>query len=99
MALGTPVISTSKGVQGLDVRDGEHVLIADEPLRFADKVIELLRSADLRSRLAAGGRRLIAARYDSRAAGQTVSSLVERIGVLDVNRPTPTGKLAAPPVS
>ena len=30
MALGTPVVSTSKGAEGLDVTDGENILIADD---------------------------------------------------------------------
>ncbi len=35
MALGTPVVATSKGAEGLDVVNGEHLLIADDPRAFA----------------------------------------------------------------
>ena len=35
MAMGTPVVSTSKGAEGLDVRHGEHLLIADDGPGFA----------------------------------------------------------------
>ena len=35
MALGTPVVATSKGAEGLDVIDGEHLLLADDPETFA----------------------------------------------------------------
>ena len=36
MALGTPVVSTSKGAEGLDVTPGHDILIADEPAEFAE---------------------------------------------------------------
>ena len=48
MALGTPVVSTSKGAEGLEVTPGHDILIADEPAEFADQVIRLLRDAALR---------------------------------------------------
>jgi len=64
MALGRPVVSTSIGCEGLSVRDREHLLIADTPARFADGVIELLRSPELRRTLAANARRLVESRYD-----------------------------------
>ena len=36
MAVRTPVVATSKAVEGLGLRDGEHVLIADEPTTALD---------------------------------------------------------------
>ena len=36
MALRTPVVTTSKGAEGLDAEHGVHLLIADEPAAFAD---------------------------------------------------------------
>lgn len=77
MALGTPVVSTSKGAEGLDTTDGENILIADDPAAFAEKIVALLRSPELRQRLAAGGRRLVEARYDWRAVGRDLDALVE----------------------
>ncbi|MGQ9675832.1 MAG: glycosyltransferase family 4 protein [Chloroflexota bacterium] len=78
MALGTPVVSTSKGAEGLDVADGDNIIIADEPGEFADKVTELLRSPELRRRLASGGRELVASRYDWDTVGKTLREVVER---------------------
>ncbi len=78
MALGTPVVSTSKGAEGLDVADGENILMADEPREFAARVLELLKSPALRRKIAAGGRRLVESRYDWRITGEKLSTLVER---------------------
>jgi polysaccharide biosynthesis protein PslH len=58
-----PVVSTTIGCEGLDVVDREHLLVADEAEAFAERCIELLRSADLRRRLADAGADLVAARY------------------------------------
>ena len=39
MAMGKAVVSTTIGAEGLPVRDGEHLLIADEPRAFAQGVV------------------------------------------------------------
>jgi glycosyltransferase involved in cell wall biosynthesis len=78
MALGTPVVATSKGAEGLEVTHGLDILIADDPGEFARRVCDLLRSADLRARLAANGRRLVEAKYDARVVGQRLLALLEQ---------------------
>jgi glycosyltransferase involved in cell wall biosynthesis len=52
---GTPTVSTSIGVEGLPVRDGEHVLVADDSALFATHIGGLLRDEALWQRLAEGG--------------------------------------------
>jgi len=64
MALGTPVVSTSKGAEGLVSISGEHLLIADSPNTFANQVIKLLRSKPLREKLSINGKKFIAEYYD-----------------------------------
>lgn len=64
MALRTPVIATSKGAEGLDVQQGEHLLIADTPADFAAATLRLLRDAPLRQRLVENGYRLVCEKYD-----------------------------------
>jgi glycosyltransferase involved in cell wall biosynthesis len=77
MALGTPVVATSKGAEGLEVTSGHDILIADEPAEFADRVVHLLRDADLRERLARNARRLVEIRYDWQRIGPNFVHLVE----------------------
>lgn len=62
-AFGTPVVSTSIGCEGLDVVNQDHLLIEDDPQRFADACVTLLRDAPLRARLTANARNLVEARY------------------------------------
>ena len=47
----TPVISSTKGAEGLGVIDGEHVLIADSPDDFAAACLRVVADPELRRRL------------------------------------------------
>src|SRR4029079_15048618 len=51
MAMSKAVVSTTVGAEGLAVRNGEHVLLADEPDAFARAVVALLRDVERRRRL------------------------------------------------
>ncbi|MCC6956043.1 MAG: glycosyltransferase, partial [Anaerolineales bacterium] len=63
MALRTPVVSTSKGAEGLGAQDGVHLLIADEPHAFAEQVVRLLNSPELRENLAQNARQLVEEKF------------------------------------
>jgi polysaccharide biosynthesis protein PslH len=78
MALGTPVVSTSKGAEGLDVVHGENILIADSPADFARCTGAVLRDPALWKRLSEGGLALVRARYDWEAVGHELRSVVEQ---------------------
>jgi glycosyltransferase involved in cell wall biosynthesis len=51
MSFGMPIVSTSKGVEGIDVEDGNHCLISDDPLHFAQSINLLARNMQLRDSL------------------------------------------------
>lgn len=82
MAVGTPVVSTSLGAEGLAVTDNHDILIADDPARFADQVVALLTSRDLRLRLSQSARRTVEECYTWNLIGETfrtvLMSLVQR---------------------
>jgi glycosyltransferase involved in cell wall biosynthesis len=77
MALGTPVVATSKGAEGLAVTPGEDILIADDPADFAARVVALLGSPALRDRIRRSGRRLVRERYDWDVIGRRVRRLID----------------------
>jgi polysaccharide biosynthesis protein PslH len=71
MALGRPVVSTSIGVEGLEVVSGRHYLAADTPRDMANAILRLLGDQDLRERLAVSARCLLEENYSwVRAARQ-----------------------------
>lgn len=80
MALGTPVVATSKAAEGLAVTSGRDILIADSPEEFAARVIQLLRDVALREYLAGNARQLVELEYDWQAIGHRFVNLVEEVG-------------------
>lgn len=79
MALGTPVVSTSKGVEGLEVESGKHVLIGDSPLNFAVQTVRLLKDPALQSALAENAFELAQYKYDWSEIGQSLEESIYRI--------------------
>jgi len=67
-AAGRAVVSTMLGAEGLGARDGEHLLLADDPDDFADAVVRLLNDAPLRARLGDAGWALYHQRFTWPAA-------------------------------
>ncbi len=51
MAMGCPVVSTSVGIEGLPVEDGNHYLCANSPSTFSDSVAKLIRDREFGLRL------------------------------------------------
>jgi glycosyltransferase involved in cell wall biosynthesis len=64
MALGTPLVSTRKGAEGLDVQPGRHFLLADAPDDFAESVLRLLRDDGLATAVRRDARSHVCSRYD-----------------------------------
>ncbi|MGA3324953.1 MAG: glycosyltransferase [Terriglobia bacterium] len=63
MASGVPVVSTTIGCQGIEVRDGEHLLVADTPDAFTARVVGLLRSVTRRRGIGTRARFLVEQQY------------------------------------
>jgi|HigsolmetaAR201D_1030396.scaffolds.fasta_scaffold10230_2 glycosyltransferase involved in cell wall biosynthesis len=78
LALGTPIVSTTKGIEGLDVEDGRHLLVANNAKTFAERTAQLLAQPELRQRLAAAGRALVRERYDWSIIGSRLNALVQQ---------------------
>jgi glycosyltransferase involved in cell wall biosynthesis len=77
LALGTPVVATRKGAEGLQLTPGREVLLADDPEAFAQACLRLLRDPALRADLSARGRQAVT-RYDWSRIGQQLLDLVAR---------------------
>ena len=71
------VVSTTLGAEGLGARDGEHLVLADDPEAFAQAVLDLLDSPERRRALGEAGRKLYEERFSWPAAWEQLS----RVGI------------------
>jgi sugar transferase (PEP-CTERM/EpsH1 system associated) len=79
MAMGKAVVSTTVGAEGLPVTPGANIVIADEPARFAQAVIHLIRDRDARVRVETAARRLVVERYDWSAVARDFEEALGRV--------------------
>jgi glycosyltransferase involved in cell wall biosynthesis len=63
MAAGTPVVSTTIGAEGLPLRHGETIRIADSAANFAAECLALLEDRAAREKMAQDGLALIRAKF------------------------------------
>ena len=63
LAMGKPMVSTRLGCEGIEVRDGEHLLMEDDPQAFAQAVVRLMEDRELSARLGTAGRALVEQNY------------------------------------
>jgi glycosyltransferase involved in cell wall biosynthesis len=75
-AANLPVISTAKGAEGLAVRDGTHLLIAETADEFVQAVHRLWNDERLARELAANGLELVQQSYSFEATGRRIAQAV-----------------------
>jgi GT2 family glycosyltransferase len=75
MGFGVPVVATSVAVEGTELRDGQEILVADEPEDFARALIELYESEELWNRLSENGIRKTRTLYSADAARRKLEFL------------------------
>lgn len=99
LAMGCATVSTTAGIEGVGVRDGEHLLVADRAEEFAAAIGRLLDDGALRARLGAAGRAFVREEFDwASIAGRVIAgydaALALRAAAL---RPAPPHAAPAPP--
>jgi GT2 family glycosyltransferase len=79
LACGLPVVTTPAGAEGLEARDGKHMLIAETPEGLAERVARVLRDDELWQRLSTVGQRLIAERCSPKVISSRLDRLLEEL--------------------
>ncbi len=64
MAVGTPVLTTPLGNEGIEALDEEEILICDKPEEFIAKTLKLASDDYLYAKLSRNGRKFIENKYD-----------------------------------
>ena len=99
---GTPAVSTTMGVEGFGLVDGEHVLIADEGKAFAGALARLLTDDPLWEKVSARGRNYLLETHGPEAAGSQLAAVIATVkkarpkvaaGAVSETLPVPAKKL------
>jgi len=61
---GLPVVSTSIGAEGLDIKEGVNIFVEDDLGSFATRIIELLKDKNLSTAVGKAARELATSTYD-----------------------------------
>ena len=70
MAMGTPVVSTTIGAQGLELAHGDDILLADTVEAFADETVRILTDTALRQRVTERGLATAVSRFSWQRRGR-----------------------------
>lgn len=81
MAVGLPVVTTPKGLEGIDAVDGKHVLIADSAAELASATVDVLEDEELSIRLSSAAHQLVVERYSSRAINAEVAKNLAELAI------------------
>jgi sugar transferase (PEP-CTERM/EpsH1 system associated) len=79
MAMGKAVVSTPVGAEGLPVRHGENIVLAEEPKDFARQVARLLRDPAERERIGRAARTLVERNYSCRSVAGVFDVVLHRV--------------------
>jgi polysaccharide biosynthesis protein PslH len=78
MSLGNPVVSTTVGAEGLEYKEGEHLLIGNTPEQFAEHIESLLRDSARFNYIRNHAYRLVKKDYDWTVIGELVNSKIDK---------------------
>lgn len=79
MAVGTPVLTTSLGLSGLDISPDQDILVADTAQGLAESALQLLKDPKLSQSLRTHARKQIEAKYDWSAIAKTLESIYQSV--------------------
>lgn len=79
MSYGVPVVSTSKGAEGIEYTNGSDIIIADTEQSFANSIIHLLRDKAKRFYIQQHARDLVQNKYDWNIIGQNLYDFINKV--------------------
>jgi len=79
MSMAKAVVSTSTGAEGLPVKNGEHLLLADDPASFAEHTLRLLGNPAQRAQIGQAARHLVQENYSWAAVSRGFSQVLENV--------------------
>jgi polysaccharide biosynthesis protein PslH len=93
LAAGKPIVSTSLGCEGVNVRNGEQLLVADTADAFASAVVRVFDDRALRRTMGDAGRALAEREYSWDLAGAELDALYRRLAARETPAPVRPAEL------
>jgi sugar transferase (PEP-CTERM/EpsH1 system associated) len=81
MAMGIPVVCSNIGFKGLGINSGDGAIMQTDPTAFANSVIDLLSSEDLRKDVGAKGMKVIQNNFGWDAIAALLASYLKEVSV------------------
>ena len=79
MSQGNPVVSTTKGAEGLDIKNHQQIILADSPKKFAHGINQLLTSQELFTRVRQNARVFIEKNFSWETIGEAVEKAMSEV--------------------
>jgi len=79
MAMGKAIVTTSVGAEGLKLKDGEHVLFANDSSSFVSHIVEIFENSGLRLQLSNKSRDLVTKTYSWEIIGNKLNNTYQTI--------------------
>lgn len=79
MALSRPMVSTTIGAEGIKVKNGEDIILEDEPLPFATAILNLLLDEKRRNSIGRAARKTIETHYGNKMLGKNLLNFYSAI--------------------
>jgi glycosyltransferase involved in cell wall biosynthesis len=79
MALGKIIVSTSIGAEGVDCRNGEHLLIADSAEEFSNAILSYLSDPDHKKELGENARKFVMNHYNNADISRQLTEFYQSI--------------------
>jgi glycosyltransferase involved in cell wall biosynthesis len=79
MAMGVPVVCSNIGFKGLGIESGEGAIMQTDPKLFAQSVIQLLNSQQLREDVGAKGMQVMQSRFGWDSVARTLEGYLMQV--------------------
>ena len=78
MSMQLPVITTSKGISGINAKTNEEFLLADTPEKFKDNIIHLLENPEEIFQIGEKARKLVERKYSWQNSTKKIEEIIEK---------------------
>lgn len=77
MAMGKAVVSTTIGAEGLPLEPGTHLMIENDPDKFANTIVQLIKDEALRDKLSKNAREYVEMNFGWQSVAEVFSKICE----------------------